>query len=92
MHDHSLANPTDVRNEAAHRSPPKPINPRCNLNRPPPAWNALDISYTRSDDAEDSSAHRLYFGQLRHSDLPQRHRDHGENSSWHRTVEINLAQ
>jgi hypothetical protein len=45
MHDDPLPNPPDVGNKTPDRAPTKPINPRRNLNRPPPTSNPLNIRH-----------------------------------------------
>jgi hypothetical protein len=45
MYDNPFTNPTDICNKTAHRTSAKPIDPRRNLDRPPPAGNAFDICH-----------------------------------------------
>ena len=61
MHDDPLADAADVANHAADRAAAKPIDPRRDRNRPPPAGNALDILDARTDDAQNAAPHRFDF-------------------------------
>lgn len=66
MHDNTLTNPPNLCHEATYRKATKPIDPRCNLNRPPPTSNPLDILDPRTDDAQDAPPHCFDFRQFRH--------------------------
>jgi hypothetical protein len=61
MHDNPLTNSTNVCNKTTHRTPTKPINPRRNLNWPPPTSNPLDIRHARTNNAQDAPPHRFDF-------------------------------
>jgi hypothetical protein len=61
MHDNPFANPTDVNNKTPDRTPTKMVDPRRNLNWPPPTSYPFDIGHAGADDAQDAPPHRFDF-------------------------------
>jgi hypothetical protein len=61
MHNDTLPDPANIRDSASNNAPPKPVNTRRNLYRPPPTRHPLHILNSRTDDPQDPPPHRLDF-------------------------------